>query len=726
MKRITLSILAFSLLAISAARAQDFPMKRKLADRYYESFDYIRAIPMYEELVKEYPEDLVIFSRLADAYRKINDSRNAARCYAKLTEKDILDNLNLLYYAQALARTGNYTEAARAYERYGEAMPADSRGRAFAALYKNIQVLKKDSLVYRIDKSPLSTDASEFSPAYYRNKLVFASDRKGTSAIRTTYNWTESAFLDLYTGSPDGRAAELFSKELSTPYHEGPVTFSKNYDTIVFTRSNYTERQVGRSSDGINKLKLYIAFWDKDMKDWTGVSELPFNSDQYSTGHPALSPDGKSLYFASDMPGSIGETDLFVVKLLPGDGKSKSWGAPENLGRGVNSEGDEMFPFIDNEGNLWFASNGLPGLGGLDVFVARKKGNGFASPVNPGYKLNTRFDDFGYITRNSGKDGFLSSDRNNRYGNDDIYRVRRMTRNVILKIYDSESGAAIDGARISYGTGQGKPTEMITGGGIGEVALPSGQNYTFTASAGRYADTRIVLASDKLESTDTLRFAMNRNEAKIELSGKVVSASSRAPVPGAVAYVTDKSASSVIESRCNNEGVFTLDIKPGRIYSIKVKSGAGADACSSGITEISTEGITDDGVINREIPLFCLGDVIKVENIFYDLSKSDIRPEAARELDKVYEIMKSYPTMKIELRSHTDSRGSSASNLSLSEKRAASAAEYLYSKGIERDRIISKGYGESLLLNKCADGVKCSEEEHQVNRRTEFKVLSLE
>jgi outer membrane protein OmpA-like peptidoglycan-associated protein len=413
------------------------------------------------------------------------------------------------------------------------------------------------------------------------------------------------------------------------------------------------------------------------------------------------------------------------VSIIPGEGKTFTWGNPVNLGRTMNTEGDEMFPFIDNDGSLWFASNGLPGLGGLDVFVARKNASGFAPPQNPGYKFNTRYDDFGYITRNSGKDGFISSDRNSRTG-DDIFRVRRMTRNITVIVYDQATGRPIEGASVSVlQSGQAKAVAVPMGMGLGQTGLASGQAYTFTATAGRYNELKLSLPADKAETSDTVRLAMTRSEAEIFLEGTVLSASSKKPVPGAVARVTDLTATQTSEAKCDENGVFRLAIRPGTSYSVTASAMAAGNECSSGIAEISTRDINEDATISRAIPLYCVGDIIEVENIYYDLNKSAIRPEAAAELDKLYGIMMSNPYLKIELRSHTDSRGSASSNMSLSEKRADSAAEYLYSKGIAKERIASKGYGESLLLNKCADGVNCSEEEHQVNRRTEFKVLSL-
>ncbi|MEI6048365.1 MAG: OmpA family protein [Bacteroidota bacterium] len=580
-----IKFLIICLFICSVASAQDFIMKEKLANRYYSRFDYYRAIPMYEQLLRSYPENYGVYEKLADSYRRINDSGNAERCYAFLVDTSTVKHEYLLFYAQALAHNGNYDKAACWYQKYSEAEPGDPRGTEFTTLYKNITSVYKDSASFRVRKMPFSSDASDFSPAYFGNDIVFASARKKISIVRTLYNWTNSSFLDLFIGSPDSGNAAPFSKELNSIYHEGPVTFSKNLDTIIFTRSNFYHRRFRKSTEGLNKLKLFQANWDKTLKRWVRITPLPFNSNQYSVGHPALSTNGQIIYFASDMPGGMGETDIYESHLVTDSLNRKSWSKPVNVGEGINSPGNEMFPYIDNEGNLWFASNGRPGLGGLDVFVARKTDNGFNKPVNPGFPVNTRFDDFGYITRSAGKDGYLSSDRFNAIGNDDIFSIRSLSRNLLTM---AEEG-------------------------------------------------QVEIKPDKTEKPNTA-----------------------------------------------------------------------------------------NKITNGPAPEFLAGDSIKTANIYYDFDKFNIRPDAAKGLDKLSDIMNKYPAIKVELSSYADSRGTAALNMALSEKRAVAAAEYLYSKGIDHKRVTGKGFGDTMPLNKCVKGVKCTEYEYKVNRRTEFRILSVE
>jgi outer membrane protein OmpA-like peptidoglycan-associated protein/tetratricopeptide (TPR) repeat protein len=722
-----IKFLIISLFICSVVAAQDFVMKEKLADRYYSRFDYYRAIAMYEEILKKSPGDYKVYEKLADSYRKINDSENAERCYAVLTDSLGVKNEYLLYYAQALARNGKYENAAAWYQKYGAKEADDKRGSEYPVVYRDMAMLYKDSASFTVKRMPFSSETSDFSPAYFGNEIVFASARKSFSLVRSLYNRTNTSFLDLFIVSPDSSGSLPFSEELNSIYHEGPVTFSRNLDTIIFTRSNFYNRRFRKSSEGINKLKLFQADWDKKLNLWVNISQLPFNSDQYSVGHPTLSADGKSIYFASDMPGGFGETDIYVSHQITDSFNKSTWGKPVNLGDNINTRGSEMFPYIDNDGSLWFASNGLPGLGGLDIFVAGKEQEMFKKPLNPGFPLNTRFDDFGFITRNSGNDGYLSSDRFNAIGDDDIFRLRRLSRKIIVMVFDSESKKALSSANIIV-SAEGSETEKIVSdaGGSGEFAVTSLKPYNFEASKELYQECKVEISQGEIDKTDTLKFAMVKRIPAFQLTAKIYSATNLNPVPGAIASLINKADISENQTTSDENGMFSFELQPETDYIIKVSVASPGSQCGSVIIERSTRGNLSTVSFNESFPVFCVGDVIKVENIYYDLGKFNIRPDAAKELDKVLKIMKESPGMKIELRSHTDSRGSASSNMTLSEKRAASAAEYLFSGGIARDRVSGKGFGETLPLNHCVKGVKCSEDEFKVNRRTEFKILSIE
>lgn len=646
-----LPIFLLSLLFCTAVVAKDSTLKRKLADNYYSNFDFHKAIPMYEQLLKDHPKDYSLNERLATIYDHLNDSRSAEKYYEFLVGNAGAKPSVVLKYANVLSRNGKYELAKKQFANYHPENQTDTRGAMFENAYQNLNAFYKDSASFKIKMMPFSSEADDFSPAYFGDAIVFSSDRSGFSMVRSMYNWTQSPYLDLYIADPGSSKARPFAKELNTPYHEGPVCFDASLDTVIFTRSSYYNSTLFKSNDGITKLGLFQANWNPREKKWVNVKPLSLNNVEYSVEHPALSSDGQALYFASDMPGGFGGMDLYVSHQIRDLDGGRSWGAPVNLGSAINSPGNDLFPFIDRQGNLWYASDGIPGLGGLDIFCAPKSADGFSEVINPGYPMNTRFDDFGYITKDDGQNGYLSSDRRNEHGKDDIYSVSRS----LLKK---------------------------------EVVKPKAP--------------------------------------ALKLQGFVFGAADKDPIPACAVVILNEKTSIGIKVRTDMQGQFVQELQPESEYVVSAANTTIKGKCNEAKARISTVGLQMDSTLIVSIPVYCEGDVISVADIYYDLNKFDIRPDAEKILDKLLKVMSDYPNMVIELRSHTDSRGSSAANQILSDNRAKAAADYLYSKGIQRSRILSKGYGESMLLNKCADGVPCPEEEHQKNRRTEFKVLRVE
>ncbi len=719
-----LQFLILSLFLCTAGLSQDFILKRQLADRYYDHFDFYKAIPMYEQLLKSHPNDYVLYERLATIYDHINDSQNAERCYAVLVQNKKATPSEILNYGRALARNGKYVQAIQCYQKYREVRPGDPRGAAFAEAWQNMASFYKDSASFTLKKAPFSTKANEFSPAYYGGSIVFSSDQSRFSMTRNLYNWTLSPFFDLYIASPNSAEAKPFSKDLNTTYHEGPLCFNKQQDTIIFTRSLYVHSHLHKSNEGINRMGLFQAVWNKGEKRWVNVKPLTINNDEYSVEHPALSPDGSKLYFASDMPGGMGGLDLYVSHRITDAAGEKSWGVPVNLGPAINSPGNDQFPFIDGVGNLWYASDGIPGLGGLDIFFAAKSAEGFSKCINPGYPMNTRFDDFGYITDSEGENGYLSSDRNNTYGNDDIYSIQRPFRKHLLWVYDTKTRQGLPGAKIEVKEGDNEPRTIDNANsGPALLSVNPYKDYQFEAKKALYKPTGIEFTSNQLKEMDTIKIPMDPMGA-IRLNGFVFAANNKSPLPNCTVVLQNETNGMGLNLRTDDQGMFSRQLTASSDYKVSIRTVAGK--CSVSEIAVTTKGISKDTTINLSVPVYCEGDVIQVENIYYDLNKYNIRPDAARSLDKLLKVMKDYPGMKIELRSHTDSRGSAASNMTLSNNRAKAAAEYLYSKGIARNRIIGKGYGETMLINKCAKGVPCSEAEHQLNRRTEFKILKME
>lgn len=723
-------LLIISLLFCSYTQGQGIFFTEKMADKEFNRFNYTKAIKLYLHVVQKKTDDTRIIRNIAESYRKLNDSKNAEIWYQNLVNQKSAQAADILYYAQTLAKEGKYEKAANWYSRYSDlAIPKSIEGKMFSLAYNDLHKFYKDSSYFILKKASFNSLKSDFSPVFYKNGVVFVSDRKNAGIIKLLYNWTQQAYLDLYF--TDYLATKPFSSIINTRYHEGPATFNKAQDTIIFTRNNYFRFYLKTDRQGINHLELYQASWNKKKRKWEHVEPLSLNNNNYSVGHPALSPDGNTLYFTSDMPGGYGETDIYMSKKTYNLKTGKTdWSSPVNLGESINTAGKEMFPFIDNNGNLYYATNGIPGLGGLDIFLARKnKSGGFDKPINMGFPVNTRFDDFGFVCDSTTNQGFLSSDRNNSVGDDDIYQWIKIPRPLYVLTYDKNSLKPLSVAKIFVKSETTSDSLSTNQNGIKQIETDRNKAIFLSVSKLNYKDVYLTYNTDELIDVDTLKIPLEpiKSLPKITFKGQVFSADDKQPVIDATAVLYNKQNGLTIEIKSDSMGSFNFALNADTDYIISIKlNNISENKCTTIQIEKSTYGITSDCTYKESFPVFCVGDVIKIENIYYDLGKYTIRRDAAKELDKLYDIMQKYPKLKIELRSHTDSRGSDKSNMILSDKRAKAAAAYLVSKGISPERIIGKGYGETMLINKCANGVQCTEAEHQINRRTEFKILSVE
>lgn len=407
---IVLAIFLFCALDVSAQSK-----KEAKGDNLMERYAFLPATKVFKKALEEEKGDTDrIKKKLAKCYRMLNDPENTAFWY-----KDIMDNENEIdsddkfYYAQALSSIGDYMNAKEWFAIYSQETPEDNRSMKFAAHLDNLNHLYKDSTRFRLTPVSFNSESVDFSPAFYKDGLVFVSARTERTK---EFKWNESSFLDLYhcTKGTDGIYAEptVFNKKLNTRFHEGPVSFFNNENSLVYTRTNYEEGKVRKSSDGVSKLKLYFTVIDS-KGNWSKSDPFQHNSDEYSVGHPSITKDGLTMYFISDMPGGKGGTDIYVSKF-----NGRLWSIPENLGSEINTKGDEMFPFLHQDEVLYFASNGHGGLGGLDIYRYA-----FSSKEvsNIGYPLNSIKDDFGLILNSEGNQGFLASNRNAQNGEDNIY-----------------------------------------------------------------------------------------------------------------------------------------------------------------------------------------------------------------------------------------------------------------------------------------------------------------
>ncbi|QJW90067.1 OmpA family protein [Spirosoma taeanense] len=754
-------VLLMAGLALGSLTAQAQSIRLRAANKHFDNLSYVSAIRAYEEFLradkqKDPAETREALTKLGYSYRKLQDTRNAERVYADLIRAYTdLDSEVYLYYAQSLAANGKYRESQKMYSQYGEKQSQDLRGRRFTVSYMDMSRFYQDSSSYRLHNLPINSRQADFSPMYYKNGLVFVSARDESGAVKRVFSWNQTPFLDMYfhpdttqlrapspepnrpanaavLGSGDTRPttsdlagsgnqpltkAELFSRTLNTKYHEGPMTFTKDQNMIVFTRNNTSKGKAGKSSDGIKKLKLYSSI-NKGGK-WVDIQELPFNSNEYSVGHPAFSPDNTRMYFVSDMPGGYGGTDIYVVEYQNGQ-----WGTPVNMGKEINTEGNEMFPFADENGNLYFSSDGHEGLGGLDVFYAElKDGVAFKGVQNAGAPINSEKDDFGFITDRYRTSGYFSSNRKKGVSDDDIYSFRRICKQLNIFVYDAKTGSPIENADVRIlRNGSNQDLRVTSVEGRAELCVDVNTDYEFKAVKEGFAmnSVRFSTLTQSARPVMSVSIYLERAENML-VRGVVKTEVNQRPAPGVKVTLRNEKDKSEQTVTTGPDGGYEFDTKPGAPYTITAQK----DRYATKKTQYSKPK-RNAKVITDSLGLYGVGDIFQLKNIYYDLDKFFIRADAARELDHVVALLKEYPQMKIELRSHTDARATDTYNVRLSENRARAALDYLISRGIQPDRLVARGYGESEIINGCVDGVNCTEIEHQLNRRTEFKIVAVQ
>ncbi len=656
MKRKVIFYITFLGLLALTANAQPGAVKR--ADKKYERYAFIDAIETYERIAQKGYKSADLFQKLGNAYYFNSQFEKAANWYDQLFAFTQDVEPEYYYrYAQSLKSIGQYDKANQMMETFNAKVTDDLRAKNYAANKNYLEIIKKNSGRYEITDAGVNSQYSDYGSALRGNQLVFASARDTGNFSKKIHQWTNQYFTNLYSAEVQGDSmgtVEKFGHKMNTKFNDAmSPAFTNNGKTVYFTRNNFLDGKKGKNGERVTLVKIYKATLkevkDKDGKvireEWENISEVPFNSDNYSTAHPALSADNKTMYFASDMPGTYGQSDLWKVAI----DTSGTFGKPENLGPVINTPGKETFPVMTDEKELYFATDGHPGLGGLDIFMARLNDDGtFRNPINIGEPANSSKDDFAYIIDTKTRKGFLSSNRDGGKGYDDIYKFLE-TRKLICEqllsgiVTDKQTGEILPGAKVTLMDDKFNK--------IAEVIADENGYYEFEVEC----DTTYYVRGEK-EGYDT-------NEQKIKIPNE------------------------------------------------------------SGKTDLPIQ------LEKRQIPVTVGDDLAKafgIKEIYFDLDKWNIRPDAALELEKILDVLNQYPTMKLDIRSHTDSRASHKYNERLSDRRAKSTVAWLIQNGVTADRLTGRGYGEVQLVNKCSDGVKCTEEEHQLNRRSQFIITSLE
>lgn len=578
----------------------------------------------------------------AECYRLSNDSKNAENWYRKSVKGDPNNTEAQLRLGISLMSNQKYSEAIVEFNSYKKKNPSDEKVDKYIKGCELALKWKNEKTRYVVENvKGLNTKWSDFAATFFKkNEIYFTSDReKGTS--NKTFGWTGNSFTDIYKviykadkKNPNNIKYEipvLLDKDIvNTPFNDGTVAFDPKGATMYYTQCN------GRKGDGKN-----CRIWQAAAAgtEWANPEVLPFSSDSFTSGHPTLSKDGLVMYFSSDMPGGYGGKDIWYVTYTK---RSKTWGDPINAGPVINTEDDEMYPFLAEDGTLYFSSNGHVGIGGIDIYYSKGENADWSEPVNMKSPINSGGDDFAMVLSKDKESGYFSSNREGGKGQDDIYH---------------------------------------------------------------FYMTPLVFT----------------------LSGVVRDSKTKEILPNTVITITNSTDTGKLVIKTDATGGYKITLKPKTDYEL---FSAHEDYYDSKVESQTTRNLeySTDLIQDFVLDPFDFTTIFTLEGIYYDLDKADIRQDAALILDSMVILLNKYPKIRIELGSHTDCRADSAYNQDLSQRRADSAIAYISRKGIDMERMIAKGYGETKLVNDCAcEGTfvkrKCTEEEHQMNRRTTFQLL---
>lgn len=453
-----------------------------IADKKFENYSYVDAIAIYEKVAEKGYKDEKMFRKLGDSYFFIADLIKAEKWYTALFDMNAVQEPEYYYrYSQSLKAVGNYSKADKMLEQFIAKSAGDQRGKLFASQRDYLKDIKENSGLYEIFDAGINSAYSDYGSAYYNNTILFASARDTGGVAKKVFKWNNESFTNLYSSEISTQGSlvkpEIFNKNINSRFHESTPVFTKDGQTMYFTRNNYLNGKRQNDSRRIILLKLYKA--TNENGKWVNVEELPFNSNEYSVAHPALSVDEKTLYFASDMPGTKGMSDLFSVSI----NSNGTYGVPKNLGLPINTESRETFPYIAQDNKLYFASDGHPGLGGLDVFVTDLLANtGSATIENIGAPINSTQDDFSFVIDAENRKGFVTSNREGGLGSDDIYRFNKLPVPVCVQVLqgvikDQDTGLVMANAKVSLFDANFNLIKEIT-------TLLSGA-YTFEVECGK-------------------------------------------------------------------------------------------------------------------------------------------------------------------------------------------------------------------------------------------------
>lgn len=701
------------------------------ADRHYQQMSYARAVEGYRVAAELGAVNEHVTRRLADCYMRLGRSEEAELWYAQAVKYLNREPRDLYGYAEALKSNGRYQEAEEWMDRYLQMVQTDAGARR-SNISGFARKFTQDLDRFSIRQVSTNTPFSDFGAAWLgQGRVIFSSSRHESIGLQRRAAINDQPFLDLYTADVEtdgGLSNALPLSALNTKYHEGPASANASGDVIWFTRNNFFKGRAQRSQNGLSRLSLYKARIGGN--DRGEVEQFLYNNSEVSIGHPSLSPSGRDLYFVSDMPGGFGGTDLYVCREQAGQ-----WGEPENLGATVNTPYNESFPFIAANGTLYFASNGHAGLGGLDIFAADPGANGvFAAAVNVGAPVNGPKDDFAFIIDASNKKGYFSSNRPGGAGDDDIYAFtmlapleqRFLCTGVVI---DDEYETPVIEAQVELRDlkGQVLASTLTDVRGEYSFSVEKDREYKLVARLKGRFDGEQHLSTENIEKQQIVARDIHLvPDAGIWLRGALQYKDRIGFVSGATVSVVNLSSFFSESMITGDGGDISFRLQSNEEFEVLIER-AGFYSQSVPISTIGMkQGLID---LNEARDLAMepieIGKAVPFKYIRWASQGAQLDPQARTELDALVERLTVNPGLVIEVAVHSDARGDAAELLKLTQKRADAIVDHLKAKGIPKDRLVAKGYGNTRPLNHCVPGVQCSEEEYAVNRRNEYKVLSV-
>lgn len=725
-----------ALLATVSLQAFSKESKDELKANYlYNHLAYHEAIPYYEKIADQ-QNSAVTYAQLGDCYRLTKNPKQAAAEYAKAVKIAGCANEVKLHYGEVLMTLEKYDEAEKWLKQYQTANPGEKRVANLITSCEQAPDMLKGMPDASVLFMPFNTNGSDFGPAIRQGMVVFTSDTV-IDVHKKKDDWTGAPYYTMYsvTSDKDGHSTNDLKKiatarTINVKYHDGPCSFSADGNQMYFTRTNVKQQflMTGGMPDhqGNVHLEIMVASgYNQADRSFKNITPFPYNDKNYSTAHPSVSPSGNILAFTSDMPGGIGGSDIYICK----KDEKGNWGKPQNAGAMINTEGEELSPLLADDNTLYFASDGHVGLGGLDIYVAKwdNATGSYGMPENLGTPVNSPYDDMSIaLYADNDGIGYFASNRPAAKDGDNIYYFKKQKVSLDIKVVDAGTNQPLSGSTIALdANGVKRSFTTNENGELMTRLLPQAQYSVSVARMGYAPQTMNVSTFDSKNNDVIQKTVYLHPDFRINYTAVVLDEKTKQPIE----------TPTVVFERSGGEGIDSTQLQTGETFSRELKPDASYHIYAvkrdyySNEKVISTKGITPSaGGVNFEDTLYMkkleVGEVYKIENIYYDFNKANIREDAKPSLERLIVLLNQYPQMHIQVNSHTDCRGSDAYNMKLSNARARAVIEYLKQRGISTSRLQSKGYGERKPVDKC-ECSKCTEMQYQNNRRTEFQIISM-